>query len=126
VRLTDLEPEFVIYATETEEERFARGAAQPAMLTDPRNIPIDRAQGIWFLCPVCFAKNGGPVGTHMVEVSFSGRGVPDDRGSHGENGEPTRWNLSGSGYNDLTLTPSIWLKGGGCGWHGFITNGEVT
>lgn len=30
--------------------------------------------------------------------------------------------MTGSDYSDLTLTPSILL---GCGWHGFITSGEV-
>ena len=35
------------------------------------------------------------------------------------------WERTGDSFENLTLTPSI-LRIGGCGWHGFITNGEVT
>jgi len=74
---------------------------------------------------LCFKQNSGPVGTHACEVSFQGRGVLPEQGSHNKDGEPVRWNVSGTGFSDLTLTPSIQLQGG-CNWHGFITNGEVT
>jgi hypothetical protein len=83
---------------------------------------LGEAQGIWFLCPGCFAKNGGPVGTHMTMVSFAGRSVPEDQGSKNREGQPSRWTASGTGYMDLTLSPSIDT---GC-WHGWVKNGEVT
>jgi hypothetical protein len=86
---------------------------------------LAEAQGIMFLCPKCYAKNGGAVGTHGVDVTFAGRGVPDLLGSHGDAGAPSRWAIAGTGHGDLTMSPSILLLGG-CGWHGFITNGEVT
>jgi hypothetical protein len=35
------------------------------------------------------------------------------------------WRRTGDTFDTLTLTPSI-LRIGGCGWHGFVTNGEVT
>jgi hypothetical protein len=38
------------------------------------------------------------------------------------------WQRTGDTFETLTLTPSI-LRArarGGCGWHGFITNGAVT
>jgi hypothetical protein len=38
---------------------------------------------------------------------------------------PGRWTVSGTGLADLTLAPSIHLSGPGCGWHGFVTAGEV-
>lgn len=114
VKLTELEPQFIKYETSADGE-----------IIDPRNIPIEQAQGLWFLCPKCFVANSGPVGTHACEVSFAGRGVLDHQGSHNKEGKPVRWNMSGTGLNDLTLTPSILLEGG-CAWHGYITNGEVS
>lgn len=85
------------------------------------------AQGIWFLCPVCFVKNKGPMGTHMVLVWFKDRGVPDTA-------EPLpRWTATGTTFFDLTLMPSIDTTKNKAGevvnpheWHGFITAGKVT
>lgn len=78
-----------------------------------------------FDCPKCTATNGGPVGTHKVLCWFRDRGVPDN-----EVPGPGRWWAAGTGYGDLTLTApssSILLPGpGGCLWHGYVTNGEVT
>lgn len=84
---------------------------------------IEDAQGVLFLCPECFATNGGPVGTHSVLCWFLGRGVPDS-----ESPGPGRWEPVGTGLHDLTLrngSSSIHLTGPGCGWHGFVRNGQV-
>jgi len=37
------------------------------------------------------------------------------------------WQRTGETFENLTLTPSILRskERGGCGWHGFITNGEI-
>ena len=37
------------------------------------------------------------------------------------------WQRTGETFETLTLTPSILRNRdkGGCGWHGFITNGEI-
>jgi hypothetical protein len=78
---------------------------------------FEKAQCIMFLCPHCFRKNGGPVGTHQVLIWFEGRGVDP-----AYTPKP-RWNVKGTGLGDLTVSPSIRVHG--C-WHGFITNGEVT
>lgn len=81
------------------------------------------AQGIHFLCPKCFSKNNGPVGTHLVLVWFKDRGVPEN-----ELPLPGRWTVTGGAdMSDLTLTASIQLPNGAgqCGWHGFVTNGEI-
>lgn len=42
-------------------------------------------------------------------------------------GERARWQRTGETFETLTLRPSILRSHdkGGCGWHGFITNGEV-
>lgn len=95
------------------------------------NLPyVDRledAQGISFLCPACFVKNGGKVGTHQVICWSRSRGVPEDARPG-----PGRWKLVGTSIDDLTLDAdppstqrSVQLTGG-CNWHGHITNGEVT
>ena len=86
---------------------------------------IDEAHGIWFLCPLCFAANSGRIGTHMVMCGFAGR-APAGTMSKNSAGADSRWEVSGTGYHDLTLKPSVHLDGeGGCGWHGFVTNGEA-
>lgn len=88
--------------------------------------PVDfaDADGIWLLCPKCYAANGGPKGTHWLSVYFHGRHAPDHIG-HNSQGQKTRWHIvAGTTINDLQLSPSILLDGPGCGWHGFIgTNG---
>lgn len=121
MKLIDLEPQFVRYVTQSSEDQFAEGRSTPAEYLHHVNS-VAEAQGIMFLCPSCFAKNAGPIVTHAIEVSFANRGVRDRQGSHNRENKPSRWNVFGSGYVDLTLKPSI-----NCGcWHGYITNGELT
>jgi hypothetical protein len=86
---------------------------------------LTEADGVLFLCPKCFAANGGPVGTHGVLCWFEGK-VPDDVDS-----KPGRWNPVGTGLGDLSFVPgkrshSVLLLGDGCSWHGFVTNGDAT
>jgi hypothetical protein len=83
---------------------------------------LEEATGIFFLCPACFAKNAGPIGTHGIIVTFKDRGVPNDLGSHDKDGNPSRWGVSGTSIDDLTLTPSVDV---GC-WHGHVTAGRIT
>lgn len=88
---------------------------------------LAEAQGVRFLCPLCFEKNGGPVGTHSVLCWSRSRGTPDE-----VTPGPGRWALEGTGLDDLSLnadppnTARSVLLTSGCGWHGFITNGEIT
>lgn len=102
MKLTDLEPSF----KKTIDERTMKDVGTLA-----------EAEGIMFLCPHCYRKNNGPVGTHSVLVWFEGRGAPVSWSP------PARWKVSGTGYGDLTISPSILNHG--C-WHGFVTNGEIT
>jgi hypothetical protein len=80
------------------------------------------ADGVIFMCPKCFAENGGGVGTHPVLCWFVGK-VPDDADP-----KPGRWHPSGNGLDDLTFVgpgaASVLLTGG-CGWHGFVKNGAA-
>jgi hypothetical protein len=85
---------------------------------------LAEADGIVFLCPKCFAANGGNVGTHSVICWFVGK-VPDDATPG-----PGRWTPSGTGLDDLSFiggsrSPSVALIGG-CNWHGFVRDGDAT
>lgn len=108
-------------ATELEAE-FVKPTGPTAFLRVDR---IGDAFGVFFICPACFEKNDGAVGTHWVLVFWKdpGPGLLD--------GNPL-WKVSGTGMGDLTLKPSIDLtkdrKGRpcpGCTWHGFITAGSA-
>ncbi len=86
---------------------------------------LAEADGIIFLCPKCFHEKGNNIGVHSVICWFVGK-VADD-----VDPKPGRWNPSGSGLDDLTFVPpgavSVLLTSPeGCGWHGFIRNGEAT
>lgn len=82
---------------------------------------LAEANGVMFLCPLCFTTNGGRVGTHMVICWFTGvsLAIPP---------HPGRWNPSGTSMDDLTFVPpgavSVLLTLG-CKWHGFVKNGKV-
>lgn len=94
---------------------------------------LAEAQGVMFLCPKCFAENGGSAGTHRVIATFAGRGALDHQGSHDKDGKPTRWQVEGTGLEDLTLKPSVHIfkaeeavEVDTCGWHGWVNNGDAT
>lgn len=91
---------------------------------------LAEADHIMFLCPLCFAKNGGAKGTHSVMVTFAGRNVPAEAGTRDADGKPSRWTARGSSLDDLVLTPSILLDAkrkaaDGCHWHGFIGSSGI-
>lgn len=109
--LRELEAEFIQYQSES-----------TFHIVD--NLAV--AQGIIFLCPLCFINNKGSTDTHSVHVTFKDRGVPDGWGTYNKEGQPTHWSIiNGSGLDDLQLSPSIFLEGEGCGWHGFVGNSGV-
>ena len=84
-----------------------------------RSDSLSDADGVMFLCPKCFSANNGAVGTHRVVCWFRGRVANDVKPG------PGRWAPSGSNMSDLSLSPSVQLTGGGCDWHGFVTNGSA-
>lgn len=110
MRLTELQPHFLKWIDATHWQMVDR---------------IEDAQGIQFLCPLCFARNNGAARTHSVICWSRSRGVPEDA-----HPGPGRWMMIGTGYDDLTLnadppsTERSVLLTGGCGWHGFVTAGE--
>lgn len=105
-RLLELEARFITY--------LPKAIGKAATLAE--------ADGVLFLCPLCFVRNNGPVGTHAVLCWFQGRpAVPPDATPG-----PGRWQVAGSGIDDLTLSPSVHLSGeGGCQWHGYVKGGDT-
>ncbi len=106
IPLTDLSPQFL-------------------KIIDERNFKyvdtIAEADGLSYLCPVCYKENGNSSkGTHSI-ISWQPH-VPATM----EPG-PGRWNFVGTGYSDLSFvngSSSIALQGG-CNAHFFIRNGQV-
>ena len=106
MKLTELKPTFL---TREDDKSFR--------MTDD----ITKADGVEFLCPVCFKANNGPVGTHAI-ICWAPH-VPQTT-----NPTPGRWNLNGTGYGDLTLTAgssSILLRTAPGAAHFHVTNGEI-
>ncbi len=83
-------------------------------------VSFDDADGVMFLCPLCFDTNRGSVGTHSC-ICWRPR-VPQTW-----NPKPGRWEFQGSSLQDLTLiagSSSILLLGG-CAAHFFIRGGHI-
>ena len=139
--MPDLDATFLRREVRVESKRFMRPEAlaeKPSgpftdddtyeKIGDVEYIPfvetLAEADGVMFLCPKCYAENGGPVGTHRVICWFVGK-VPDD-----VDPKPGRWTPRGTGLSDLTFVPSEGrtqsvLLTGGCGWHGFVVDGAA-
>lgn len=115
MKLLELEGHFVRLSLGPPEEHWPLGRPSHAKVES-----ILDADGVFFLCPKCFAANAGPIGTHAVICWFSGH-VPDwiEPG-------PGRWNPAGTGIENLTFVEpgavSVALRGG-CEWHGFVRDG---
>lgn len=142
LRLTQLEPRFIRYEEQMEtwevvdrQPDYANGETCESVPHHqvsgmraywPHVAALDQAQGVEFLCPLCFTANGGAVGTHAVVCWSRSRGVPETATPG-----PGRWRLVGTSFEDLSLmeepnqSRSVLLLGG-CAWHGFVTGGDVT
>jgi len=103
MKLTDLDPKFLKIAAEQGNY----------ILTDD----ITQADGILFLCPECFKKNKGAEGTHSVKCWKKGIDASLFP-------KPGRWKFSGTGYDNLSLKPSIQINGS-CNAHFHITAGQI-
>lgn len=81
---------------------------------------MEEADGVQFLCPLCFLKNRGSVGTHYV-ICWRPHVDPQIHP------KPGRWEFHGRALEDLSLvagSSSVQLQGG-CNAHFFVRNGEV-
>lgn len=85
---------------------------------------LSGADGVMFTCPKCASKTfdvpENQRSGHVVICWFVGK-VPAEA-SPG----PGRWTASGTSIEDLTLSPSVFLNGEGCGWHGWVRNGDAS
>lgn len=109
MKLIELEPKFLRIKSDTDSD-----------LSDQ----IEGADGILFLCPKCFAKNGSAAGVHSI-MCWQPH-VPQSEHRVG----PGRWKFKGSGFHDLSLdnhpngASSVQLPVP-CQAHFHIQNGEV-
>ena len=140
MRLAELFPEFVRLDIRRETGSFVRPGVDP-LRKDLRDedfesrehdalyyVPVKalaEADGIWFTNPTWALKNPGQDGCEFgasIQINFKDRQkMPAEYGSY------AYWAVSGSGYEDLTITPSILCRTGigNIDWHGFITRGEI-
>lgn len=99
--------------------------------SDPVQTVAD-ADILYFQCPKCAAGlqrvrrddgRGYVEGAHFISVPFAAH---DGRPAMGpnENKPAPRWGVTGTSLANVTTTPSIQVIGG-CGWHGYVRNGEA-
>lgn len=128
MKLKDLEATFLKHEVRIDTWLRQNPDGSTEEVTGPRDyfqqvFDIKEAQGIEFLCPCCFEKNQGNVGTHVIICWFKDRGIPDTL-----HPKPGRWIPEGTNLDNLSFVgpgaASVLLTGG-CNWHGFIRNGET-
>ena len=103
MRLIDLHPTF-----------YGAGAGGDAVKDKNGNpVPERHGLGIIFDCP---CGCGEP-----ISVPFAN---PVDGGPKREDEPCQGWQRTGEDFATMTLSPSI-LRIDGCGWHGFVRNGEI-
>lgn len=79
-------------------------------------VGVEVYTGLTFLCPCR---------QHRIPVHFSNALIVQMPPIPGfEWPKMTGWHRDGDSFDTLTLSPSIRLTRD-CGWHGFITNGQV-
>lgn len=105
MRLVDLNPQFYGYGGEG--------------ISDKYGNPSHERTGIGLLCDCPCGKCGNLLGVPFANP-IDGQPPPGSLGPRG-------WERTGETFDTLTLSPSILRNRakGGCGWHGFIRNGEV-
>ena len=102
MKLTDLNPQWL-------------GNGGEGITRNGEPVPYRPGVSLMFDCPC--GKCGMPCAIPMNNPLDGGPPLNPDHG----------WDRIGEDFETLTLKPSILrtVKRGGCGWHGFITNGEI-
>jgi hypothetical protein len=135
MKLTDLRPEFIGAGGEGVYRQTDRlcprcngdnaGSCEACHGSGREYEPAPRREGVGviFDCPC-----GADGEHHRCYVPFANPldgGPPNDPKGWNSSGG---WQREGDTFDTLTLRPSIRRNPahGGCGWHGFITKGEVT
>lgn len=106
MKLADLNPKWLEHGGEGVSRRNPHTG-------DYEPIPLVEKVGMSFDCP-CGCH-------HALTVLFK---VPVGRTEPYHMEGIVQWDRTGDTFEDITLTPSI-LRSSGCGWHGFITKGEI-
>lgn len=101
MRLSDLSP------------RFVGAGGEGVYRADGSPAPERAGVGIMLSCPCGCASD--------LYVPFD---KPLDGGPPLDSDSRHVWQRQGETFENLTLSPSI-LRIGGCGWHGWIRNGEI-
>ncbi len=104
MKLTDLHPQWVYSGGEGISDK------------DGNPVPFREKVGISFDCPCGKCPEGF---SNSVYLSFEN---PPDGGP--PVGNSPHWHRQGEDFETISLSPSI-LRIGGCGWHGYVTNGEI-
>lgn len=97
MKLADLDP-------------FWLGAGGEGITRDGQPVPERHGVALGFNCP-CGCGDGLCI--PLANPLDGGPAV-----------QSPNWQREGETFEALTLRPSI-LRRSGCGWHGFITNGEI-
>lgn len=142
MRLTDLDPRFVGAGGEGVYQPTDRlcprcngdnsAACEPCHGTGKEYEPAPERHGVGvsFLCPcpTCTPQRTGDRAKDFHLRVFVGFRNPLDGGPPHDSREAAQWERTGETFDTLTLRPSILsaAEKGGCGFHGFVTNGEVT
>lgn len=128
MRFSELSPEFVrIEAVPCSPEKRAPDCSTTSPHTEHEyriRTGFAEADGVFFLCPACFRKNGGRAGTHGI-YCWRPR-VPIAPNREG----PGRWEFRGTGAEDLTLdasprSSSVLLQTAPCRAHFYVRGGEI-
>jgi hypothetical protein len=87
---------------------------------------LDGAQLLFLWCPCAFGNDSRAHGLMIPFANPRNAAVTQfNFGITGRDGKTkTRWQMSGTGLSDLTLSPSVDVGEPSC-WHGYITQGEV-
>lgn len=105
MKLLELAPRFLAYRKSMTGEHYQDVAT------------FAEADGVIFSCPKCTAELGSIEGAHSIIVW--NKKIPEGVSPRGG-----RWDMSGTGLADLTISPSVAVVAG-CGWHGFVRNGGI-
>jgi len=105
MKLTDLNPRWLCHGGEGVFDK------------DDKEIPFREIIGVTFNCP-CGKEHCG------ISIVFKN---PADGGPAVDSNERATWIRKGDTFETLTLEPSIIKRKewGGCGWHGYVTNGAI-
>jgi hypothetical protein len=102
--------------------RWVGAGGEGITQADGSPAPERHGVGITFICPCGTHPRDGEYDTDRCCIIFEN---PLDGGGRFDATTPGHyWTRVGETFETLSLTPSI-QRVGGCGWHGFITNGEM-